>query len=235
MVPVVADTGSDHPMRFGVVVLAGGFSRRFRGDKRLATIDGKPMLLATLERVQQALADFSGSTLRVVIRARDPLIEHLLNQRGVIATHAPAWPVGIGASITAGATALLNSEPDLDVIAVLPADLPQLCSETLVRLLQESQRDRLTVPVCLGEPGELIAIGADFFPLLSSLPVRRGLKKLLRDHAERVYHPLVSDTAIIRSINSPADFQAAIQPDPIDRSLGIHRIDRCDTAGVRGA
>ncbi|WP_237068424.1 nucleotidyltransferase family protein [Microbulbifer guangxiensis] len=221
-------------MNYGLLLLAGGFSRRFRSDKRLASINGKPMLLATLDVVQDALEEFPGTTLKVVIRARDPLVEHLLAQRGVAVVHAPGWPIGIGASIAAGAAALLEGEPALDVIAVVPADLPQLRPETLRELLQQCWRDRLTVPACLGEPGELVAIGADFFSLLPTLSVRHGLKKLLRRHAGAVRYQTVSDTSIIRSINSPADFQAAIQLGPADRSPAIHHTEPHDSVAAHG-
>lgn len=221
-------------MRYGVLVLAGGYSRRFHSDKRLASVDGEPMLVATLKRVQLALADFPRAALQVVIRARDPLVSHLLSQRGLSSIHAPPWPVGVGASIAAGAQALLNRVPTLDVIAVVPADMPQLRAESLAGLLQHSRREAITVPVCLGEPGEIIVVGADFFPEMLCLPVRHGLKKLLRDRADRVRHQVVDDTALIRSINSPADFQAAIRPGPADKNFGIPRRDLRGAVATRG-
>ncbi|PCO04079.1 nucleotidyltransferase family protein [Microbulbifer flavimaris] len=221
-------------MRYGALILAGGYSRRFRSDKRLASVEGEPMLAATLGRVRLALADHPGSLLQVVVRARDPLVEHLLVQRGVFPVHAPPWPVGVGASIAKGSEALLQADPHLDVIAVVPADMPYLRPEILSALLLQSERRSITVPVCLGEVGEVVTVGAELFPDLLSLSVRHGLKKLLRNRAERVRYQLVDDTTLIRSIDSPADFQAAIQPDPADKNFGIPRRDLRGAVATRG-
>ncbi|GAA5525958.1 hypothetical protein Maes01_02536 [Microbulbifer aestuariivivens] len=220
-------------MRLGVLIPAAGYSRRFMGDKRLASVGGEPMLAATLARVQRALAAFPASVMRVVIRARDPLVEHLLAQRGVARVHAPPWPVGIGASIAAGSEALLRADPGLDVIVVVPADLPYMRPDSLSALLRQSRRGAITVPAYLGEPGEVVAVGAEFFADLRSLSVRHGVKKLLRSHGAGVRYQPVEDSTLIRSIDSPADLQAATEPDPAGRNCEVPRRDRHAALAVR--
>lgn len=214
-------------MQVAALVLAAGSSRRFGSDKRLAAVDGEPMLLVTVRNILQALAGFPGSRLQVVLRARDPLMAALLARDQVAArarrAHAAAWPVGMGASIAEGMTALLQDGFDPEVVAICLGDTPFIESRSVAQLLQAGRADAICVPVCHGQRGHPVVFGRDFFPELLALRGPRGATKLLRTCADAVCEIAVDDPGITLDIDRPADFHAAVHRDPADRMRRARR------------
>lgn len=209
-------------MRYAAIVLAAGFSRRFGGDKRLACIDGEPMLLATLRNLQLALAGNCRADLQVVLRARDAVVGSMLmglvrEQPGCLA-RAPVWPVGMGVSIAAGLDALLERGCRPDAVAVCLADMPFVRPETLRYLLLAATAETICLPVYGGRRGHPVVFGKAFFAELSKLRGRRGAEKILRAHPQAVRELVVEDPGVSLDIDRPEDFHAAARRDPAGRT-----------------
>lgn len=212
-------------MRFAAIILAAGYSRRFGSDKRLACINGQPMLLATLRNVRAAIAGVSNADLQVVIRAQDPVVAPMLV--GIISgsgespgclVQAPTWPVGIGASIATGVEALLSRGCRPDSVAICLGDMPLVQPNTLRRLLYASRPRSICVPVYRRERGHPLVFGRHFFPELMQLRGNRGVEKLLRTHAKAVREFAVDDPGVTLDFDRPADFRAAVRPDQAGRN-----------------
>lgn len=209
-------------MKHAAILLAAGFSRRFGSDKRLACIDGEPMLLASLRRLQSALEGISRVELQIVVRAWDPLVAPML--AGIVRDEpecllqAPAWPVGMGVSIAAGVDALLRRGCRPDSVAICLADMPFIEPETLQRLMFASRPKNICVPLFEGRRGHPVVFGNHFFPQLLKLRGSRGAEKILRAHPDAIREYPVEDAGVILDIDRPGDFHSAVQPDPAGRS-----------------
>lgn len=193
-------------MQYAAIVAAAGFSRRFGGDKRLAPIDGEPMLLASLRQVQAALVKFADAELVVVVRARDTLVAPMLASLPLRTVRAPAWPVGLGVSIAAGLESLLHRGCNPDALAVCLGDMPFVESGTLRRLLEHSGPERIVIPVCGGRRGHPVIFGRHYFPELLGLRGGDGAKAVIRRHVLAVEAVPVQDPGVVRDIDTAEDF-----------------------------
>jgi molybdenum cofactor cytidylyltransferase len=214
-------------MSYAAIVVAAGFSHRFGSDKRLARINGEPMLLAALRGVHAALADFPGAEMQVVIRARDsvvaPMLAPIFARSPARLVRAPLWPVGMGVSIAAGLDSLLRGGINPDALAVCLGDMPFIQPDTIRRLLENSQAETICIPVHAGERGHPVVFGRRYFPELLALQGGRGFagaKKIIHRHPQAVREIPVEDPAITVDIDTPADFHSANWPDPRDKNSG---------------
>ncbi|WP_160153992.1 NTP transferase domain-containing protein [Microbulbifer sp. ALW1] len=199
-------------MEYSIVILAAGYSHRFGSDKRLASIQGEPMLLRTLQTALEAASSLEDTQVQVVLRARDPVIGNGLSKFPVQVLHAPVWPVGIGASLASSVEQMQRQGANPKAVLVCLGDMPFVEPETLVTLLQSAEEDRICVPVCAGTRGYPIAIGRRFLSALSRLR-RTGVEKVLRIYSDAVIDVEVADPAINCDINRPDDFHAAVRQD----------------------
>jgi len=111
------------------MVVAGGRSTRFGGEKAAALLDGRPLLLWAVRRLQRSCA-------RVAVNARPGTeTEALARAEGLQVLHdAPGDPDGPLAGVKAGlGWALAQGARSL---AVSPCDAPLLPDEVFVRLIQ---------------------------------------------------------------------------------------------------
>ncbi|MFC6980197.1 nucleotidyltransferase family protein [Microbulbifer taiwanensis] len=216
-------TVRDEGMQYAAILLAAGYSRRFGSDKRLASIDGEPMLLASLRRLQMAMAGMSKVDLQLVVRARDPLVAPML--AGMVFENpdsllqAPVWPVGMGVSIAAGVKALLGRGCRPDSVAICLADMPFVEPDTLRRLMFAARPNSICVPVFEGQRGHPVVFGKKYFAELQKLRGSRGAEKILRAHRSSVRELAVEDSGVILDIDRPQDFHSAVQPDPAGRNF----------------
>lgn len=203
-------------MKHAAILLAAGFSRRFGSDKRLACVDGEPLLLASLSKVRTAMRDVSHGDLQVVVRARDPLVGPMLSAIdrgfGEVLVQAPTWPVGMGVSIATGLEALLRRGCEPDSVAICLADMPFWEAETLQHLFFSSRPDSICVPLFEGQRGHPVVFGREFFPELLKLRSSRGAGKVLRANPEAVREYPVEDAGVIRDIDRPEDLRHTEAP-----------------------
>jgi molybdopterin-guanine dinucleotide biosynthesis protein A len=128
-------------MTLWAVVLAGGASSRFGGDKLEARLDGRRLL----ERSVDGLP--GGTHLVVVGPDRGPLDRGLLD-RGWPVTYVCEDPPGGGpaAGMVAGLAAALADSADGDLFVVLPGDAPA-AGEAANRLVRQLLTDPDVVAV----------------------------------------------------------------------------------------
>lgn len=208
-------------MQYAAIVLAAGFSRRFGGDKRLACLNGEPMLLGSLRNVELAMAGFADSEVQVVIRARDSIVAPMLGRSSARIVHAPVWPAGMGVSIATAMEALSRSGDTPEALAICLGDMPLVQPQTLQRLLKACTPETICVPVFSGERGHPVVFGRRFFPDLARLRGGQGAKKILRAQPRAVREIVVEDPAVTIDIDRPEDFYAVVQRDRSDRAQRV--------------
>jgi molybdenum cofactor cytidylyltransferase len=190
------------------VLLAAGLGTRFAaadpagGSKLLAPLpDGRPVALAA---AQQLLA--ATSRVLAVVRPGNEALAALLRQAGCEVLQAEAAERGMGASLAAAATHLLQERPPLDVpaaILVALADMPWIRQDTLARLVVLSRRYAVTAPVHLSRRGHPVGFSAALLPELALLDGDTGARSVVAKHP--VHAMACDDPGVLRDVDTPAD------------------------------
>ncbi|WP_237063791.1 nucleotidyltransferase family protein [Microbulbifer zhoushanensis] len=209
-------------MEYAAILLAAGYSHRFGSDKRLADIDGEPMLLATLAGIRAALDTLGPGPaepgrLQVVVRSRDGLVGRLLAGQGGELVRAPAWPVGIGASISAAAAKLASLDEPPRALAICPADMPFVRPESLCELLRHCAADKICAPVFAGQRGKPVVFGRCFLGQLAQLRARKDWERVIRANPAALCDVPVDDIGVTLDVDCPADFHRAKRRGPDGR------------------
>jgi molybdopterin-guanine dinucleotide biosynthesis protein A len=110
------------------VVIAGGRSVRFGGEKAVAVLAGQPLLMWAVRRLQRSCA-------AVAVNTRpDTEAEALAQKEGLVVLHdAPGDPAGPLAGVKAGLT--WAQSLGAGAIAVSPCDVPLLPDDLFTRLI----------------------------------------------------------------------------------------------------
>lgn len=114
-------------MRIGAVVLAAGKASRFGSPKQLLVLDGETLLNRTCRVAKEAGCD-------PVLRVLGCHAEAILSEpcpSGVESLVHVGWENGMGSSIAAGATRLMDLQPGLEAMVILLADQPSVSSQLI--------------------------------------------------------------------------------------------------------
>ncbi|MCW3479548.1 nucleotidyltransferase family protein [Neisseriaceae bacterium JH1-16] len=181
------------------LLLAAGQARRFGGDKRLARLDGEPLLLIAARRLQAVLPD----TL-VVLGEGDESLAEQLAAAGIASTRCPQAVLGMGHSLAHG----VSQRPDAAGWLIALADMPRLAASTLSTLAEHLQADTIVAPSFDGVRGHPVGFGQAYYAELIALSGDVGAKPLLQRHAGRVQLLPVVDGGVLLDVDTPADLQA---------------------------
>lgn len=180
------------------LVLAAGAGQRFGSDKRRAQLaDGNSLLRATVLRAQEAFSD-----VRVVLKAEEDA-QALAIPPGVQLVRAAHAKQGMGSSLAAGIQSLANTQAT--AVAVLLGDMPWISVATLQQLRAQADAEHIIVAYCEGQRGHPVLFGRRFWPQLMQLQGENGAKGLIATHAQQVIAVTLSDSGILRDVDTPAD------------------------------
>lgn len=206
----------------GGILLAGGSSSRFDGDKRMAQLaSGRTLLEQSIINAAAKLA-----ALIVVIRNDDEALEqHLRSQVAAISgasvsgasasitvVRARDSALGMAHSMVAGFAAI---PPGWSGAMVLLADMPFLRPETFVALTsafeEKADEDPIVVPVYNAQPGHPVTFAARWFGEIRKLSGDEGARRIVRAHSSHVVKLSVPDPGILQDIDTRSGL-AAILP-----------------------
>lgn len=198
-------TSIDSPIpQVFALLLAAGRSRRFDGDKRLATLPcGRTLLRASIENALHVFNE-----VWVVLREEDDT-ELLGVPLEVNVVRSPQADLGMGQSLASGIAALMPSSAD--AVAVLLADMPWIQPATLQSLASMANPRRIALPGHDGQRGHPVIIGRDFWPLLLNLEGDQGAKSIIKSHPERCDVLVCEDPGILRDADTRAALALACQ------------------------
>jgi len=181
------------------LMLAAGYSRRFGGDKRRATLaDGRSLLASSLELPCSMLEE-----VWLVLRP-DESITELGLPAGIKLVQHPLTAQGMGHSLAAGAERLL-AESVADSVAIFLADMPLIRRDSLETLLAHVSADNIVLPSYQGKHGHPVVFGRDFWPQLAALSGDVGAKAVLQQNADAVQIIELDDPGVLQDIDSPTD------------------------------
>lgn len=184
-----------------IMVMAAGAASRYGSAKQLARLPGG----CSLVRHAALTALETGLPVQVVIGAHGELVRAELVGLDLAIVDASEWWRGIGRSIAQGVEALQARAAPLSAVLLTLADLPQVTSADLLRLvdLHRQDPDRLLVSGFGDNRGPPCLFPADCLPALQALDGDDGARGLVKTQAARV--TTVPLAAAGLDIDRPAD------------------------------
>lgn len=145
--------------------------------------------------------------LFVVVRGDDdPVREPLSEIAQLTFVNSPEHQLGMGHSLAAGASALVElgwSHPVLVALADMPlvreSSLQALCSATGGDVVQPTYR---------GQPGHPVRFPADLLPALARLTGDEGARSVLSGNPDRLTRLSLDDPGVLADIDRPADLSS---------------------------
>lgn len=161
------------------IVPAAGESRRMGRPKLMLPWRGRSL-------IEHVLAAWKASRVRatcVVVRQEDSELTRVAEAAGAIVVHPPIPPPDMRASVSFGLEAIRRIyNPSVDAAwLVAPADLPELSSLVIDRLISEhaAETNEALVPVVSGRRGHPVLLPWHWSPGINSLKADQGLNALL--------------------------------------------------------
>jgi len=183
-------------MNIAILVMAAGFSRRFKASggehKLLAVLDGRPVLQHTLAHAAATGLDFF-----VVTRPEETQIRGLIPAGRAVICRSE----GIGDSIAAGVKA--SAQYDGWLIAL--GDMPFLTSKSMLAVAQALHHSPLARAEIAGEPGHPVGFQRAFYPALANLTGDTGARAVL--NGAPCHRVKLADKGCLLDIDSPQDLQ----------------------------
>jgi molybdenum cofactor cytidylyltransferase len=187
------------------IVLAAGMSSRMGSPKPLLPIRGQAML----ERILQTLdASRAVSPILVVTGHAAEQLQPIITQHRADAVHNPQYADGeMLSSIKTGVQSL---PADVEAAMIVLCDQPLVRADTIQSLANEwrRRRPRILLPTYHGKRGHPVLLSATGFSEIISLPPQATLKTYTSAYASEAVELPVEDDAVVRDIDTPADYAA---------------------------
>lgn len=121
----------------------------------------------------------------------------------------PEYRRGMLSSVQAGIAA---APVEATWLFIHPVDHPHVPVEVVAAQLAAGREGRgtIVVPTFGGRRGHPLAIHARYRDEIATLDPQIGLRELLRRHPEAIYHLAVETDAILRDLDTPADYEREI-------------------------
>jgi molybdenum cofactor cytidylyltransferase len=181
------------------ILLAAGAGTRFGGDKLLAPLHGKPLVLHAVDALRAAVAE-----IIAVVRPGDADLAAVLTQAGVRVAVCDQAAAGMGHSLACGARLV---PPDCDVLIAL-GDMPAVAPPTVARIVAALEAGAaIAVPCHQGRRGHPVGFAARFVPRLRALTRDQGARSMLRSNADAVREVPVDDAGVVVDVDTVTDLQ----------------------------
>jgi molybdenum cofactor cytidylyltransferase len=192
-------------VRIAAIVLAAGMSRRMGSAKALLPLGDRTLVEHVIDAVQR-----SGVVARILVVTgceADGIKASLSQFPGVEFVHNAHYETGeMLSSIQAGVRTLLTG--DFDAFFVTLVDQPDVMPQTF-RVLA-SQSANIVLPKYNRRHGHPVLIGMSAAQEILSLAHDQTLKAFISRHSNETREIEVDDPAILRDIDTPAEYQEAM-------------------------
>lgn len=168
---------------FAAVIVAAGKSARLGQPKQLLTVDGKTLIVRTVEATLSAGA----CPVVVVLGAYEDRIRNALTDLPVVIVSNPHWATGMGSSIGIGIAYVAALTPPPDAVLIAVCDQPHFRPE-VITALRVAYRTPSSIVAAryAGRFGVPVIFGSDYFEKLKALHGDQGARQLLDDNATHV-------------------------------------------------
>ncbi len=181
-----------------ILLLAAGQSKRFgQENKLLAKINGIPLLQHTLETLKQI-----NDNIWVVTNGKEDFSQSILD--GCHTVICEDAHLGMGHSLAAGATAILENNSRAPALMIALADQPLVTAQNYQQLL-----DRYNINQCLVASRYHESLGVPaIFPLTAAMQLKSltgdiGARKIIRQYTDQI--DIVDMPNAEQDIDTPED------------------------------
>lgn len=200
--------------KFAVILLAGGLSTRFPGNKLLYKVKEKPIIVHTIEKFISA-----GMDKIIVVLGKDAskIFESIASELGeeglskvFFAFNLNYATGGMSSSIKTGMKIVL---PDENVM-IHPADVPFVKPSSIEAVARAHISSDLPITVACynGRHAHPIAFKPSLHGELMSITEEgRGLKSVVGRYKEKILCIETGDPGTLRDIDTPEDLKKAIE------------------------
>ena len=185
-------------VKLSAVVMASGHSKRFKGDKLTALVDGVPMIEKLFMAIPEDVFD------AVAVVSRDEKILDIARSYGYIAVFNDDKTDDTAITIRLGVE---NISPDSVGCAFFVGDQPWLKGDTITSLAEKFYED--TSRICMlshnGHKGNPVIFPAALLGELKTLLRNEQGKVVIRRHPELVVFKEVEDANELKDIDYASD------------------------------
>jgi molybdenum cofactor cytidylyltransferase len=170
--------------KIAAIILAAGSSSRMGQPKQLLQFRNQTLLR---RMVDAAFAGGCAPVAVVVGAERDRLLGELAETKGFVIEN-PTWERGIGNSIRAGLSRLLEAFPKTEAVLVLACDQPSVDASAIAGLRAKAAETKK--PIVASRYAQTLGVPAlfawNYFDALLTLDDDAGAKKVILDHKNDV-------------------------------------------------
>lgn len=189
--------------KVGLIILAAGASTRMKTPKQLLHYRGRSLIR---HATSVALASVC-RPIAVVLGAYAQKIEPELEHLGVQVIENSQWYEGISTSIYSAIQALVETNPNLNAVAIALGDQPLVSAPIINKIVRFYHLTGQAI-ITSGY-AETVGLSALFdralFEELLSLEGDAGAKQVIKKHTDRVFKISVPEGVI--DIDTPADYK----------------------------
>lgn len=185
--------------KIALIMLAAGNSRRFGSNKLLYEIDGTPMYLRTLKKLQKAASELGNCKIIVVTQYEE--IVSKAKELGIEVRMNSQPERGISSSMQIGLSAAERSAACLFTVS----DQPWLTAETIIDLVHKFQSEQKGMAcTVLGEKtGNPCIFSQKYYQELMEITGDKGGKQIIKKYPEDVAYLIVDDARELQDIDMP--------------------------------
>lgn len=185
-------------------MLAAGASTRMGVPKQLLTVNGRPLIVRTVE----ALLETAVWPVVVVLGANADQIRPALAQHPVLVVENPAWSEGMASSIRTGIITLQQFSRTLNGGLIVLCDQPAFCAAAVNALIaaQQATGKSIVASRYAGRQGAPALFLRDQFATLAALTGEEGARALLNGNPAAVSAIELPELAC--DLDTPADYAA---------------------------
>jgi molybdenum cofactor cytidylyltransferase len=167
-----------------ILLLAAGSSSRLGRSKQLVSIKGQPLLLKSMN----AAIETGIENIIVVLGANEEAHRQVIKDTGIHMVVNTDWKKGMGNSLKAGLSYLLQQTPRAEAVITMVCDQPLINSDHLIKLVSEykSSESVIVASFYQGVAGVPVLFDRTLFSELLLLPDDAGAKKIIQQHSHLV-------------------------------------------------
>jgi molybdenum cofactor cytidylyltransferase len=187
------------------IILAAGASTRMKQQKLLLPFGGKTII----ETVTQKAMSVAGNQVVVVLGADREEVKRQIGQPGLKYVVNENYTDGMLSSVICGFRALPESAGAALLFLGDQPQVPEGIAERLIEF-QKTSGKGIVLPVFQGRRGHPVLIDTRYAPEIEKLDPTKGLKMLMVNNNHDVSEVEFEDSAILKDIDTPEDYQNAI-------------------------
>lgn len=192
--------------KLALLILSAGYSSRMHGFKPLLPLNNTTVIEYIIDNFKSC----GINDIYVVTGHNSLLISEKLKDPDVKIVYNPKYDEGMYSSVIAGIEAFPK---DIDGFLMLPVDIPNISKNTINSLCQIFQNESFDIiyPSYNNRRGHPPIISSNLFEGIRSYNGDGGLKKLLKNYQDNIYHLNTLDEGILFDIDTREDYNKLIE------------------------